>query len=189
MVILKRPSSSQPTPNWRYPLHGLLIVLLFAVGCSPKGPANVAEVSGKVTFNGAPVTGGTIQLIPSGGGAPQILAIQPDGTFRVGSIPLGDYKVTVETESAKGALERMFPNPGQGPTEAELAQMPPHLRPQMPPQPPAGAQKADYSKMPPEMKGKIPMYVEIPTKYADPSTSGLTWEIKNSSEKKDFNLQ
>jgi hypothetical protein len=143
----------------------------------------MAEVSGKVTYNGAPVPGGTVTLVPAGGGPPQTLVLGSDGTFRVGSIPFGTYKVAVETESVKGALQKMFP--GQGPTEAELAQLPPNQRANTQVTP----SQADLEKMPPEMRSQIRAYVEIPKQYADANGSGLTWEIKNSTETKTFDLK
>jgi hypothetical protein len=145
----------------------------------------MAEVSGKVTYRGAPVPGGTVQIVPTGGGAPLTMALHSDGTFRTGSVPFGEYRVAVETESAKGALQKMFP--GQGPTEAELAQLPPQQRANMPVT--HTPSQADLEKMPPEMRAQIPVYVEIPGTYADPNKSGLTWEIKKSEEKKNFDLQ
>jgi hypothetical protein len=138
----------------------LLLALAFAGGCS-RGDGKNADVKGTVTYNGAPVPAGTIQLIPVKGGSPQVLTIRPDGSFHVGAIPLGEYKVAIETDSVKNMFERMFPSQG-GPM--------------------------DPAQLPAEMKAQIPVYLPIPPQYADPDASGLTWDIKDSTEKKDFTL-
>lgn len=61
----------------RYCLFAAACVF-FLAGCGSK--AN--SVSGKVTFQGQPVTGGSITLAPeSGGGKPAAANVQSDGTF------------------------------------------------------------------------------------------------------------
>jgi hypothetical protein len=53
--------------------------LLFVAGCGSKG-GNV--VTGKVSFQGQPVTGGNVTLVPeTGGGKPAAADVQSDGTF------------------------------------------------------------------------------------------------------------
>lgn len=52
--------------------------LLFAAGCGAKA----SSVTGKLSFNGQPVTGGSITLVPQNGGSkPAAANVQPDGTF------------------------------------------------------------------------------------------------------------
>ncbi len=61
-------------------------------GCSKK---LTATVSGKVTYQGAPIKTGTITFH----GAEKKMAsaaIQPDGTYTCTEVPMGDVKVTVE---------------------------------------------------------------------------------------------
>jgi hypothetical protein len=57
--------------------------LLFLTGCGAK----TSTVSGKVTYQGQPVTGGSITLLPTGGstGKPAAANVQPDGTFTMSS--------------------------------------------------------------------------------------------------------
>ncbi len=69
-------------------------------GCG-SGSGKGATVSGKVTYLGKEVTGGTIKFHPSGGGAPLQAAINRDGTYSFVNAPVGQVKVTVETESIK----------------------------------------------------------------------------------------
>jgi hypothetical protein len=61
-------------------------------------------VSGKVTYKGAPLKGGTVGFVDSNGrvmGA----ALEGDGTYSIKNLPTGEYKVTVETTSIKGNQE------------------------------------------------------------------------------------
>lgn len=52
--------------------------LLFVAGCG----SSANSVTGKVTFQGQPVTGGNITLVPeAGGGKPAAADIQADGMF------------------------------------------------------------------------------------------------------------
>ena len=63
-----------------------------------------STVSGKVTYKGAPVTGGIITLKPktATGAAPGI-PIKADGTFIGTDIPPGDYDVAVSTDNVAAA--------------------------------------------------------------------------------------
>lgn len=87
----------------------LLCVAVIVSGCSGGGakPATI-KVRGKVTYNGQPVTEGTVNFVPasakSGGPThPALGTIKPDGTYEVSSfggtrgIVPGEYVVTVQT--------------------------------------------------------------------------------------------
>ncbi|HEX5273377.1 MAG TPA: hypothetical protein VFW33_22930 [Gemmataceae bacterium] len=119
-------------------------------GCSGSG-TKTSVVSGKVTYKGAPVTGGELKFYPEGG-EPVLGTINADGTFNTMGVPPGHVTVTVDTEPLKG---------------------------------PKGA-GGDYTKMargregfkPPETGGHTPVYVQIPHKYKDPKTSGLSVDVK-----------
>ena len=68
----------------RNPLAALLLATSFfaAVGC---GDAGRATVSGTVTADGQPVTGGSLTFTPVGGGAkPAAATIGSDGTYDLG---------------------------------------------------------------------------------------------------------
>ena len=74
----------------------LLVAIVVAVGCD-SGP-NANPVSGKITYEGKPVTSGLINFRaegkrPLGGG------IQPDGTYQF-DLPPGTYKVRIDTPGA-----------------------------------------------------------------------------------------
>ena len=79
----------------------LAAMVMALSGCGGDG-SKQTNVSGKITYKGAPVTGGTLKFYPTtGGGAAIPGAINDDGTFAFGGVPQGDYTVTVETESIK----------------------------------------------------------------------------------------
>ncbi len=77
----------------------LLAVLFLAavlVGCSSKGAFDTAPVHGTVTYDGKPVTEGTIDLVPMPGagsemaGKPGAASIQADGTYTAGTYDTSD---------------------------------------------------------------------------------------------------
>ncbi len=72
-------------------LAGALAPLLLALaGCG----TGKAEVTGKVTHHGKPVTWGTV-IVQGPDGMPQSGAIQPDGTYLVQGVAAGPAKVGV----------------------------------------------------------------------------------------------
>jgi len=82
----------------RFAGASLLLGALLLVGCKATNPNAPARVTGRVTYNGSPVTGGTIHF-HSADGADVPIGIGPDGTYQAFDIPDGDMVVTVETES------------------------------------------------------------------------------------------
>lgn len=160
MTISKFPVRSLPTCV----ALALGLALLPLAGCS--GGSKSVSVSGKVMYKGAPVTGGTLTLHPTDGkGAGTTITIDPSGTFSMNEIPTGPKTVTIETESIKSTPTGNYaPPPGM--------------------KPPAGAdpgkQHVDASN--------LPKYVPIPKKYANPTTSQLTWDIGKGKNDKTFEL-
>jgi hypothetical protein len=78
--------------------------LLFAVGwlsCLTAGCGSrvkpTAEVYGKVTVNGRPVTAGMVKFVPEDGVESVTTGLGPDGTYRATGVPFGRSKVAVET--------------------------------------------------------------------------------------------
>jgi hypothetical protein len=132
----------------------LLVVGIAMTGCARK--KKTATVKGRVSYRGAPVTGGTMNFYPADGGNNVLTTIRPDGSYLLADAPVGELKVTVETESVKGF---------RGGTPY---QMPQDLKP-----PPGQA-----PRIPEFDPGKVPIYVKVPEKFADPSTSGLTITVK-----------
>ena len=153
-----------------------LAFLGLLAGCGPSN--NGSTVSGKVTYKGEPLNGGTIKLYsdaaPTAGGADHSfhIAIKPDGTFTASNVPTGTMTVTVETQA---------PQTKGGPNIDPATGMPVSMKP------PANFDPNQIKSSPAATAG-APKLTAIPQKYADPKTSGLTWEIKPGQQKKDFDL-
>jgi len=129
-------------------------------GCSKRSGSSGTDVAGKVSFKGAPVTGGSIQFYPKKGGGSYPGTIKSDGTFSFKGIPFsGEVIVTIETESIKNSPAELLKQQGGDP--------------------------AAMQKMRDSMKGggsAFAVYVPIPFKYANPKTSPLIETLKQGSE-------
>lgn len=79
------------------PLILALFVPLFLVlaGCGSKKTAS-AKLSGKVTLNGEPITGGTLNFHSDAGS--YSASIDAEGNYRVSDLPAGPMIVTVDNE-------------------------------------------------------------------------------------------
>jgi len=92
----------------------VLLSLLLLTGCSSSGNGDGNEISGVVKYNGEPVPGGTISFISAADKNKVARAgINPDGTYRVGKVPLGDMKITIDgpsppSDSAQGKKPPMI---------------------------------------------------------------------------------
>ncbi len=147
--------------SWRVRAGGwvLLCGLVTAAGCgSPKG-----TVSGKVTFKGQPLPGGTISFVPEKGGA-VTADIQEDGSFTAPNVPTGPAKITVETMSVRPQAES-------------------GVKPMTPP-PDAIPPGIDPKNLPPAMRAKTQekKFVPIPEGYGDPEKSELTYTVKSGKQ-------
>ena len=84
-------------------LSGATLLLVAAgalvLGCKSENPNAPGRVSGKVTYNGQPVTGGTVTFHSKKDGAKIPVSISSDGRYSAFDIPDGEMDVTVETES------------------------------------------------------------------------------------------
>ncbi len=81
---------------------GLVLILAGLSGCeSSSDLAQTAKVQGMISYQGKPVTTGTVMFIPVAGGPPATGQIQPDGSyvmktyFSADGAVLGEHKVTI----------------------------------------------------------------------------------------------
>jgi hypothetical protein len=149
----------------------LPIVFLVVSGC--KNSTTPAKVYGKVTYNGAPVTAGSITFqLPEGGAFHY--ALKSDGTYSGSDLPTGEYAVIIETESANP--NRKIPTYGRADKGAQAA---------------GGS---DYEKKMrdrgamPESSGEKGNFVKIPAKYGDKAKSGLHANLGWGSNSVNFEL-
>lgn len=138
------------------------VVLLTALlsGCRPSGPA-YWPISGKVTFQGTPVAIGQIHICNAKAGIDIIESLDANGQY------------TIVTGRKQGLPEG----------EYQVAIIP----------------KLDFSRMKCEPNGRpipstMPSEAErnppnIPRKYRDPATSGLTLTVKSGANLFDIDMQ
>lgn len=149
----------------------LLIGLLgFFSGCDTQPER--ATVKGKVTLGDKPLTVGNVMFLSKTGNLSGSASIDKDGNYLLNDAPVGDMAIVVSVPKLPpGGLDmmkRMKNNPGAKDTES--------------------VDPNDSSKRIGIM-GNIPEnVVPIPDKYADASTSGLSYTIKRGEQTKDINL-
>lgn len=150
----------------RVVLAGFLIVALtFQTGCG-RGKQKTTSISGKVTYKDQPVSGGTVTFHPlDTKDKPVSMPLGSDGTYQVNAPPLGEMKVTVETESVRGQTGVAY-----------------KMRP--------GMKNPDGTEMKaPEVDtSKLIKYVKIPNQYANVNSTPLKCTVKEGPNKADFNL-
>lgn len=149
-------------------LFTLAVFPLALAGCT-KNPNAPAQISGVVKYKGQPLPGGTIVFHDSEGKA-YSAPIQQDGKYQLTDIPVGEMKVTVETESVNPSKKQ----PTYGGQRAAKMGMSNYNPPGAPPRPSEEDKKAQY--------------VKIPDKYSNASTSGLSATLGKGKNTKDFDL-
>lgn len=173
-------------------LAGLAPAALLAAICGCGG-SNAGSVSGTVTYDGKPVTGGTLVFYSDTGS--YSAGIRPDGTYSITDMPPGEMTVTVETESVNpknkqsktydgqsqgGAGGKMYPGGGGGGGNPAGGGAPVG--------PDGKKYKQETSPIPegaPTAQGE---YVKIPDKYADKAKSGIKKSVTGGKQKIDIEL-
>lgn len=135
------------------PWQTILLVLFFAIcltGCGDKGP-KLMPVSGRVTFQGKPVSVGMVRFSNPSAGIDMLADLQQDGVYSVrmakgNGLPEGTYAVAVTPPRVDAPVGSMTT-----PT--------------------------------------LPKCPDIPAKYRDPSTSGLTLTLKSDNAEFSIDMQ
>ena len=161
---------------------GCLIAAVMVLGCKQGNPNAPARVTGQVTYNGSPVTGGNVYFHPKEGGAIPA-PIGPDGRYTAFDILDGEMVVTVETESINpdkkqpeyrgykgGGPSKMYGGKAGGGAVV-----------------PKG-KGMEMSPAPESSPGVNTKYMKIPAKYADPKTSGLTVTLVKGEQTHNIDL-
>jgi len=157
------------------------MLLVLAAGCT-RNPSAPASISGKITYNGQLVTGGSIAFLTETQ-TPYTGSIKADGTYTIVDLPEGPMTVTIETISANrtpssqgygGAQGKAMEKAMEKGAAGEGGRMPgPGGRSPGPP----GAE--------PDAGGA---YVKIPAKYADATMSDLKVTVTKGKNQHDFTL-
>jgi hypothetical protein len=162
----------------------LICLTATGIGCSRTGPR--ASVTGTVKYKNEPVKAGTVYFVYEQGGMYQC-DLKPDGSFQFMDVPTGNVKVVVQTETfnpdqkpqsytqkqkdvAKGYGKNMKEydeRMGKGAGESKDA-------------------SSGLSKEQKEALAKV--YVKIPEKYRNESTTPLTYTVDRGRRVKDFDL-
>lgn len=129
-----------------------LLMLSAALGCGPGS----ATVSGRVTYNGTPLTRGDI-LIYGANGKVQSGPIGTDGHYTIFKAPVGDVKVAV-------AASRPSTPPPTSPGMRRIKGVMKHPR-------------SAHNPSPSPVK-----VVPIPERYKDPDKSGLSFTLKSGEQ-------
>ncbi len=143
----------------RYRIRIPALVLLVPVWLAAGcGSPATGTVAGTVTVGGAPVQNGLITFSSEVGNRDSFSAAILDGKYTTSAIPVGPTKVTVTNRGA---------NPADAPAKESGAND--NIRPT--------ASKQGGKKV-----------VIVPAKYGDVGTSGLTYDVTNGENAKDFDL-
>jgi hypothetical protein len=163
----------------------MLICLTAAFfGCSPAGPR--ASVTGTVRYNNQPVKAGTVYFVYEQGGMYQC-DLKSDGSFQFMDVPIGNVKVVVQTETF---------NPDQKPQSYTKKQKDvakgydKNMKEYDERMGKGGGENKDaatvLSKEQREALAKV--YVRIPEKYRNETTTPLTYTVDRGRRSKDFDL-
>ena len=162
----------------------LSLALSLLLGCSSQKSAP-SEVTGKVTYNGAPVTGGNMVFYSSNG--IYAVAIKPDGTYTAVDLPEGEMVVTVDTEGLNP--DKKIPE-YNAKTAASGAKAMYGGKAATPTGGPGTKMKQESSPVPEgSPQGTAGTYVKIPKDYADKTKTPLKVTLKAGSQTQDFELK
>lgn len=140
------------------------LVFLSAAGCG----GATAIVSGKVTYEGKPVTSGYVAFY-SADGQTVTGRIDDEGQYTVSKAPVGDVKVAVfTTDPAQKPPRQLLANGKQGGGPSK------------------GKAPPEEETMEPVRAGK---FVAIPSRYKDPEQSGLNFTVKSGPQTIDLDLK
>jgi len=146
-------------------LGGLFLALS---GCKP--PAKVKnEVTGKVTYKGTLVTGGTITFVSTTAGLGDLpCEIKADGTYVAVNVPTGAVKLVVETDSVKLIDDKQM-------EEAKKTMKPEDF-------------KSWMANLEQNRKADGRTYVKIPKIYADKKQTPLTYTVQEGRQEHNIDL-
>lgn len=133
-------------------LPGILIICV--MGCGQRAyeiPDSGATLEGSVTYDGKPVPMALI-VVRSETATADARIVEP-GKYKVPSVPIGKVKIAVDTDAMRGELmSRSMAQAYKGP----------------------GGQSSAEA-------GKKVSFIAVPGKFADPDSSGITFEIKKGA--------
>lgn len=158
---------------------GLFAAFLLLSGCGK----SVGTVSGKVSYKGKTIKGGSVALVNSEGKSVVGSDITEEGTYKFENVAAGDYKVLVDTSRLAPVLMM-----GAGMMGGKAAPLPKG----------AGAPPEGVT-IPEGYKGSNPAdiasasnakrYTEIPPNYRDAAKTDLTMKVVAGDQTQDITLK
>jgi hypothetical protein len=146
---------------WLLVVAAALALLPPVAGCAGSG-----TITGKVTYQGRPLTGGTVLFTSTRGRGTRTAQIGEDGTYTITDMPGGPVKIAVETKSAQPVSR-----PEQTADGKHVGGPPPGAAV------PGGMKPTVYGD-PSKVRNAEP----IPEDYADPDKSGLNYTVKRGRQ-------
>lgn len=145
------------------------LALVLAAGC--RTSPNPAKVSGKVTYKGQPVKGGDIVFHSDQGTYRGTLG--QDGSYEIVDLPVGEMKVTVDTEFLNPDKKATTYGGGRGDkmTNERLA-----------------AERA-AGRGPASRDEQLARYTKIPPKYSNVASTDLKTTLEKGKQTRDFELK
>lgn len=131
-------------------------LLLTLAGCGGRG-----ELAGSVTYQDRKVVSGSVLVVGSDG-LPHYSGIEPDGTYRVTDLPVGEVQIAVNS-----------PDPGASAPDAALVAGKYEGEDPPPPAPPVNRSN----------------WFPLPERYGFPQTSGLIFELRRGPNTHDIRLK
>jgi hypothetical protein len=146
-----------------HPGRWLVLVPFVLVGLPGCG-GSTGTVTGKVSYKGTLLKGGNITFLGEEGKGSMSAPIGEDGSYKLDRVPVGEAKITVETDS----LRRRTMAPSY----------------QAPPDAPKSAGSAGISAEEAQRR-----FVEIPKVYDDPAQTTLKYTVKAGRQEFDVKLE
>ena len=90
-------------------LAAVATAALAVASCSPQGPVEPidetgATLEGSITYGGQPVPLAAVIILPASGGSGTTGFADDEGRFKVINVPIGDVKIGIDSEAAKGPM-------------------------------------------------------------------------------------
>lgn len=146
---------------------------LLAAGCGSKG-----NITGKVTYNGKPLTGGMVTFLPEEGKAAFNAKIDKEGNYHLAKVSIGKMRIGVVSLSS-----RLPPSPMMAKMMKEMKAKKKEFT------------KEELDKMPAEYRetlspsSELANEVPIPKQYNDPEKSGLEYTVIGGEQEYNIELK
>jgi hypothetical protein len=151
----------------------LLYVVFLAGGCGP----STGTVTGKVRYNGKPLSSGSVSFLPESGRGSFGARIKEDGSYTIEKVPVGKVKIVVNLGKSRGNNpRRAMMHQAMKSNKVELSE---EARKSMP----STFKDAAESPQP------SAWVTSIPKRYSDPDQSGLELTVTGGQQTHDIELK